>query len=125
MVGRPQLAPPEPLERCNRGTIETALAAPFAGVFDREFYPGLPEKTAVLLYTLAKSQACADGNKRIALILAEAFLALNGAELVATNDDVADMVLLAAESDMRDRDNVLQELTAWLQTAIGPLGDAE
>jgi hypothetical protein len=38
----------------DRATLETALMQPAAGVFDREFYPDLPSKTTVLLYTLAK-----------------------------------------------------------------------
>jgi len=64
---------------CERGTIELALASPRAGFADKELYPDLRSKAAVLLYTLAKSQACPDGNKRIALVLVEAFLRLNGA----------------------------------------------
>jgi death on curing protein len=101
--------------------IELALAAPLAGVVDREFYPELPAKAAVLLYSLAKSQACPDGNKRIAVILTEAFLALNGAMLVAGQGELADEVIAAAESDRSDRDTILRELTDWLEPRIAQL----
>lgn len=85
---------------------------------DREFYPDLPSKTAVLLYTLSKSQACPDGNKRIAVILAEAFLALNQAMLVAGQDELASQVLAAAKSDRTEREAILRELTGWLGKRI-------
>jgi prophage maintenance system killer protein len=90
-------------------------------MFDREFYPTLSTKTSVLLYTLAKSQACEDGNKRIALILVETFLGVNDHELEATNDDLADQIFAAAESAAAERDHVLAELTAWLEDSIVPL----
>lgn len=87
---------------------------------DHEFYPDLPSKAAVLLYTLAKSQACPDGNKRVALLLVIAFLALNGASLSTSNKEAGDRILIAAESEASDRDQVLSELTEWLRHAIDP-----
>lgn len=97
-IGRPQVAPP-PLENCpDRGTIEQALATPRAQMFGTEFYPTLPHKAAVLLYTLAKSQACPDGNKRIALIVTASFLDINGAWLDADPDELFDAIIGAAES---------------------------
>jgi death-on-curing protein len=116
--GKPQLAPP-PLEDCpDRGTIEQALAAPRAGFWGVEKYRTLPEKAAVLLYTLAKSQACPDGNKRIALILLRSFLYINGTMLQASTDELVDAIIGAAESDREERDRVIAELTDWLQQAI-------
>jgi death on curing protein len=112
---------PSPLSRCDRNTIEQALAAPQAGMFDREFYPDLPSKAAVLLYTLAKSQACPSGNKRIALVLVEAFLALNDAMLGAPEQELTDRILGAAESDRAQRQQVLTELTTWLAQCIAVL----
>jgi prophage maintenance system killer protein len=52
-----------PLEECERGTIELALATPRAGYGPFRVYPDIASKAAVLTYTLAKSQACIDGNK--------------------------------------------------------------
>jgi prophage maintenance system killer protein len=72
----------------------------------------------VLLYSLAKSQACIDGNKRIALILMYAFLDLNDARLDATSNDVADRILDVAESDPADRENRIRSLTEWLRDSV-------
>jgi len=81
-------------------------------------YPDLPSKAAVLTYSLAKSQACIDGNKRVALILLRTFLYINGATVRTEPGELADMILRAAESAREDRPEVLDELTAWLQERI-------
>lgn len=94
---------------------------PAQGMVDHEFYPDLAAKTAVLMYTLAKSQACPDGNKRIALLLTDAFVRLNDHELPADSDLIADKILELAESDAADRDNVLKEATEWARQYLTPL----
>jgi len=116
--GTPHLAPPTPLEDCSRNTIETALAAPAAGFGGFEQYRDLPSKVAVLLYTLAKSQACIDGNKRVALTLVLVFVDQNYAQLRATDKELAACIEAAAISPREDRDAMLNELTAWLTHAI-------
>jgi death-on-curing protein len=114
----PLRAPPFPLRNCNQGAIESALATPSAAFGGEEVYPDLPSKAAVLLYSLAKSQACVDGNKRVALILTYAFLDLNDATLAATNEEVVDRILEVASSDPKDRDAVIAATTAWMVTAV-------
>jgi death-on-curing family protein len=81
----------------------------------------LPSKAAALLYRLSKSQACPEGNKRVALILVNEFLALNGAALALEDDELADMILEAADSEARDWENVVDALTEQLQEMIVPL----
>lgn len=101
--------------------IETALAAPFAGVYDREFYPELAQKAAVLLFTLAKSQACRDGNKRLALILVETFLRLNGYELhESANDPLEEMIRRAEATLPADRAVTLDQLSKEIEAALLP-----
>lgn len=107
-----------PLRDCDRSIIESALASPRASFGGVEFYRDLPSKAAVLLYSLAKSQACIDGNKRLALILVYAFLDLNGATLGAASNDVANRILEVAESDPSDRETRISELAAWLGNVV-------
>jgi prophage maintenance system killer protein len=124
-VGTPRAAPPTPLEECNRGTVEIALHAPFAGMADREFYPELEQKAAVLVFTLAKSQACSDGNKRVAAILLEAFLALNHRTLETSEDELENMIRTAESADAAERDDTLDRLTDWLRDSIAPLSEED
>lgn len=122
-IGQPALAPPVGLEDCERGTIESALHAPMATFEGFEAYPDLPSKTAVLVYGLAKSQACIDGNKRIALILMLEFLSLNGAELsLEGRDSIGGRILAAAASDPGHRDAAVLDLTTWFEEHIVPSG---
>jgi death-on-curing protein len=100
-----------------------ALASPRASWEGREVYPNLAAKAAVLLYSLAKSQACPEGNKRVALILLNEFLAINGADLNAEQIELRDMILRVAESDRQARDQVIEELEEWLSTVIVPVAE--
>ena len=96
-----------------------ALGAPQAQFEGYEKYHDLPSKAAVLLYSLAKSQACIDGNKRVALILTLEFLAINGAEFDdASMEDATAVILEAAASDRNERDRVLLDLTLWMTNHI-------
>lgn len=112
--------PPLSLDQCNEAILGSALATPQAGFGGYEQYPDLASKTAVLLYALAKSQACADGNKRIALILVIEFLALNGWTLDITGDELADLILRAAESASAERDVTVSQITDELRPRILP-----
>jgi death-on-curing protein len=118
-VGEAELAPPTPLEDCQRDTIESALAAPAARFAGVEAYHDLPSKGAALTYALAKSQACIDGNKRVAFILLLEFLSINGATLDDAGDEsAADMILRTAGSAAQHRDMVRLELCEWLMRHI-------
>ncbi len=113
------------LDECDRGIIESALMAPAAQYAGFEKYPDLPSKAAALTYSLAKSQACIDGNKRIAFILLNEFLAINGAALETTDDDAAAIVLRVAESNPADRDMIVMELTTRLERLIVQMNNEE
>jgi prophage maintenance system killer protein len=85
-------------------------------VFQR--YGDLPAKAAALMYRLSKSQACTDGNKRIALILVDAFVRLNGCRLYVRPGELADKILEVADSSASDHDEVVRGLTSWLRTRL-------
>jgi death on curing protein len=113
-----KFAPPGPLGDCDRSIIESALAAPGTGWGGAEKYPDLPAKAAALMYALAKSQACIDGNKRVAVLLTDAFVAMNGGLLARSHDDVVEAVLAIAESDAADREEVVVQLTDWMREHV-------
>jgi death-on-curing protein len=100
--------------------IESALRAPATrwGVFQK--YGDLPAKAAALLYALAKIQPCVDGNKRVTLLLVDAFVSLNGGEFLTQPGELADKILATAESDAGDREEVVAQLTTWMRTSLVP-----
>jgi prophage maintenance system killer protein len=79
-------------------------------------------KAAVLGYRLAKSQACLDGNKRVALLLLTAFLGANGWYFATDDGQPADQLTLAAESEPSDADRVIADLASWIGSVIQRLG---
>ena len=82
-------------------------------------------KAAVLLCALAKSQACVDGNKRVALILVDAFVRLNGYYLNVAHGELADLILRAAEVDRQGRDHMIRDATAWFRFKLIRLVEEE
>jgi death-on-curing protein len=107
-----------PLTSCDRNTVELALGKPRSSFGGVEQYPTLADKAAALLYGLAKSQACADGNKRVALILVVEFLRINGARIETEPGELADMILAIGQSDQANHDHVVLGLAEWMAKRI-------
>jgi death-on-curing protein len=67
---------------------ESALAAPFAGVADRQFYEHPVQQAAVLASRIIRNHPLPDGNKRVALILMELHLEEHGYRLTAEPQEI-------------------------------------
>jgi death-on-curing protein len=87
----------------DEGTLESALAA----VENRAYYEqaGVAICAATYAYHLTQAHAFVDGNKRIAAAVTEIFLELNGAQLKATNQEVVELYIKIASSELT-RDQV-------------------
>lgn len=94
----------------DQALLEAALAAAFAGLADREFYPTKEEKAAKLGFDLVSNHAFLDGNKRIGMYVMLTFLEANGLALEATNEEVAETGLAIASGEMQ-----YEGLLAWVQ----------
>ena len=90
----------------DQALLDSALAAAFSGVADREFYPTKEEKAARLGFDLISNHAFLDGNKRIGMYVMLTFLEANGISIDAENEDVAAVGLAVASGNM-DYDNLL------------------
>lgn len=79
------------------GLLHSALATPEA-TFDGTLLHGdLWEQAAAYLFHLCKNHPFVDGNKRVALHTALAFLKVNGYDLRADEDVLSDLVIGVAE----------------------------
>jgi death on curing protein len=89
------------------GLLEAALARP------RQRYAygsaTMPELAASLAYGLSHNHPFIDGNKRASLVAAELFLHLNGAELVASDEECVVTFLKLAADELSEA-----ELAAWI-----------
>lgn len=75
------------------GLLESAVAMPPASFGGQELHDSLHDKAAAYLFHLVQNHPGVDGNKRIGLAAALAFLQLNGVTVDATDDALVDLVL--------------------------------
>ena len=94
------------------GLLEAAAARPAATAFGEDAYPGLDEKAAALLHSLARNHALVDGNKRLALAGLIAFYGFNGRRLTLTNDEAYDLVMAVADGRLNAVDAIAARLAA-------------
>ncbi len=98
------------------GLLESAAARPAASAFGQDAYPGLDEKAAALLHSLARNHALIDGNKRLALAGTIAFYGLNGRRLTLTNDEAYELVMAIADGRL----DAVNDIAARLRPATSP-----
>ena len=98
----------------DQALLDAALAAAFAGVADREFYPSKEEKDAKLGFDLISNHAFLDGNKRIGMYVMLTFLEANGIGVEADNEEVASVCLAVASGTMK-----YEVLLDWVRKHIG------
>ena len=79
------------------GLLESAVAAPRATFGGNLLHPTLPEMAAAYLFHLVQNHPFVDGNKRIGLAAAIAFLGLNDLWLEAEEDELVELVLGVAQ----------------------------
>ena len=93
------------------GGLESALKAAENGLFYET--DDLTVLGATYAYHLSQAHAFVDGNKRVAAVVSELFLKLNGAKLNATNDEIIELFLDIAASKL-SRDDVEEKFAGWL-----------
>jgi death on curing protein len=99
----------------NKGSLDSTVNKPKNLYFYSNKQATLYELAAAYGYGLIKNHCFVDGNKRVALIAVYTFLAVNGIELIASEEDAANFFLyLAASSESQD--TLMQELTEWLKS---------
>lgn len=86
----------------DHGLLGSALMRPRATAFGADAYGSAEEKAAALLHSLARNHALVDGNKRLALAAAIAFLGVNGRRLTLSNDQAYDLVIAVAAGELDD-----------------------
>ena len=94
------------------GLLKSALGMP-AATFGGEFlHTDMFEMAAAYLYHLVKNHPFIDGNKRVGAVAVIVFLALNGYEFDAPEEDFADMVLAVARGEL-DKAEVAIAIRNW------------
>ncbi|ACF12094.1 death-on-curing family protein [Chlorobaculum parvum NCIB 8327] len=89
------------------GLLTSAVAMPTA-TFKGEFlHTDIHEMASAYLFHLVRNHPFLDGNKRVGAVSAIVFLALNGYDFEAPEDDLVEMVYGVARSEVEKMDVVL------------------
>jgi death-on-curing protein len=99
------------------GLLAAAAARPQASAFGKDAYPTLTQKAAALLHSLARDHPLVDGNKRLALAGAIAFLGVNGRRLSLTNDEAYELVMAVAEGRLTE----VRDIAHGLRSRVRPV----
>ena len=104
----------------DRGLLEAAVHSPMwsAGLVDA--YPDVFTKTAALLRSLALNHSFVDGNKRTAFVSALMFLAINGYQLKASEEDAVEFMFKVASGGERDTTQIANWLMLHCMEARKP-----
>ena len=92
------------------GLLESALEAPYATFDGKDLFPTKEEKAARLCAGLISNHAFVDGNKRIGVYVLLTFLEVNGISLEATDEELIEIGLSLAKSEMK-----YEDLLAWIK----------
>jgi death-on-curing protein len=91
----------------NLPALESALAAPFMGVGDIEFYPEFHVKAAILCSRILRNHPFFDGNKRTAYLVMLMFVAERGRTWDFSDQDrIADIIEALASREITEAEFV-------------------
>jgi death-on-curing protein len=82
------------------GLLKSALAMPQASFSGQYLHPTLHEMAAAYLFHLTQNHPFLDGNKRVGLVVAIAFLGLNDTWLESDPAELVEMVLSVARGEI-------------------------
>ena len=100
------------------GLLSSALARPRNLFAYGEPVPDVAALAASYAYGIAKNHPFVDGNKRTALVVSRTFLALNGFDLAASQEEKYRTFLSLAEGSLSEGD-----LAEWLRQRLLPASD--
>jgi death-on-curing protein len=98
------------------GLLASAMARPrnlLAYAEDPAAPPDLAALAASYAFGIARNHPFVDGNKRVALVVARTFLLLNGADLVASQEEKYVTFLRLAEGRLPE-----EELAGWIRAHL-------
>ena len=106
------LAPAQPAVR-DFGLLESARTRPQASAFGVDAYPGIYEKAAALMESLARNHALIDGNKRLAWVATRLFLALNDEDVAVPSPEAGDEFVRAVAQGQCTLADIAARLIEW------------
>jgi death on curing protein len=111
------------LTTMDQGALDALLLLPAQSFDGLPSYPSLPEKAAILFYSVTKRHLFFNGNKRMAVACLVFFIFENGYRLAVTADELTEKTLEVAMSDPLTFPAIKRSLTHWISQNLLPLND--
>ena len=99
----------------DRGGLEAAAARPRMTFGGEDLYRDLADKAASLMHSIVANHPFVDGNKRVGAMAAELFLAANGSDLLATDEELVETTMAVARGDLS-----AEALAIWIRQRSRP-----
>lgn len=96
----------QPMPIISPEKLEAAIARPQSSQFGEDAFPDLHQKAAALLQSIVIGHPFLDGNKRIGLAAAIAFLRTNGITTVPDQDRLYDLTIAVATGELREVEEI-------------------
>jgi death on curing protein len=100
----------------DEGLLDSALEQPGAMCDGAYLHDSLAKIAAAYGFHLCQNQPFVDGNKRIALMAMDAFLQINGSEIIAPEKEVYKIIMKLASGNITKAD-----LSLWIEANITKL----
>lgn len=110
--------PIPPFSHAKHEDIDALIHAPRQRFYDRDAYPSLEEKAAIIFYTVNKRQIFLNGNKRMSTMCLLVFLGINGKTLNASPDELTAKALWLANTSSLDFPAIKVELAEWIRNHL-------
>ena len=97
----------------DKGSLESAIARPFATFENVDLYPEPADKAAAILESIIINHPFIDGNKRTGYVMMRLLLLENNVDIEAPESDKYDLVVGVANGEYR-----FDEIKKWLLSKI-------
>ena len=94
------------------GLLDAAAHRPRSALYGQQVYPDLDTKAAVLLDSIVRNNALADGNKRLGWLATVVFYGLNDVSIDAPDAAAYELVMALARSETTVAD-LASALRSW------------
>lgn len=101
-----------------KGVLESCINQPFQSIGGKDLYPTIIDKASILFYLLIKDHPFVDGNKRMAVMILNSFLIINGFHVNTTKTKLYNLAIKTAKSKTREKDEILEEIKKFLEKIL-------
>lgn len=110
-----QFSPSEDFGIKDPSALKSVVAQPQQTIYDKELYPSVYDKAAILFEKVINKHCFYNGNKRTAVMSLYIFLRKNGIHLTASNNEIADYAVFLTSPNGNKRPTN-KEISKWIES---------